>query len=40
MAAVLLFCWMLLLELWNKGTGGRCDCGFWKAIEEVGAEFA
>lgn len=32
---------MLLLELLNKGTGGRCcDCGCGKAMVDVGAEFA
>jgi hypothetical protein len=43
MVATLPFWWrcgMLLLELWNKGTGGRCDWGCGNAMVDVGAELA
>ena len=39
--AALWICGMAFVLLENRGTGGRCcDCLLWKAVEEVGAEFA
>lgn len=32
---------LVLLELWNNGTGGRCrDEGSWNSVVDDGAEFA
>lgn len=33
-------CGIFVLELGNKGTGGRCNGGCWNSVVELGAEFA